>query len=177
MFFSPWPFFPCAGVWHFIIFVMQHITSRNWVQDRHENDFSLGYSYFKVYVYTNELVWLSVIICLFSNLYKRSLQASRLTSRKAFAFFVRVNYEHFLIFSQIHRASTLHARGNQLCETRVFSRELISTRLLDLRKMKDCSWSVNERVCSLTPLQWLVSLKTCGCVSMHNTLIEVTNRT
>ena len=98
MFFSPWPFFPCAGVWHFIIFVMQHITSRNWVQDRHENDFSLGYSYFKVYVYTNELVWLSVIICLFSNLYKRSLQASRLTSRKAFAFFVRVNYEHFLIF-------------------------------------------------------------------------------
>ena len=95
MFFSPWPFFPCAGVWHFIIFVMQHITSRNWVQGRHENDFSLGYSYFKVYVYTNELVWLSVIICLFSSLYKRSLEASRLTSRKVFALFVRVNYEHF----------------------------------------------------------------------------------
>lgn len=107
MFFSPWPFFPCAGVWHFIIFVMQHITSRNWVQDRHENDFSLGYSYFKVYVYTNELVWLSVIICLFSNLYKRSLQASRLTSRKAFALFVRVNYEHFLIFSQIPPACSI----------------------------------------------------------------------
>ena len=115
-------FFPCAGVWHFIIFVMQHITSRNWVQGRHENDFSPGYSYFKVYVYTNELVWLSVIICLFSNLYKRSLEASGLTSRKAFALFVRVNYEHFLIFSQIQRASTLHARGNQLCEnTRVLA--------------------------------------------------------
>ena len=73
-------------------------------------------------MYTNELVWLSVIICLFSNLYKRSLEASRLTSRKAFALFVTVNYEHLLIFSQIQRASTLHARANQLCEnTRVLA--------------------------------------------------------
>ena len=38
------------------------------------------------------------------------------------ALFVRVNYEHSLIFSQIQRASTLYARGNQLREnTRVLA--------------------------------------------------------
>ena len=54
------------------------------------------------------------------------------------ALFVRVNYEHYLIFPQIQRASALHARRNQLREnTRVLAGADFHP-LARLRKMKDC---------------------------------------